>query len=315
VRFFLAAVLACAAIAHAQDYPTRPIRLLTPAAPGGTTDLLARLFGAKLSEALGQQVIVDNRASASGVVAGDITAKAPPDGYTLLLAYHQHTVNAALNATLPYHPVNDFTPITQLTTAGFLLVVNPASPPKTLQEFIDWTKHAQTPLNFGSAGLGTGGHLAGELYKQMTGVKAQHIPYKGTGPSLVDLMAGRYDFTFAGLVGAQVQVRAGKLRAIAVTTPKRLAAMPDLPAVAEALPGFEVVGWYGVIGPAGMAPNLVKRLHDELLRALALPDVRQRIAADGAEPVGSDSAAFRDFMAADLAKWAKLVKESGARLD
>jgi tripartite-type tricarboxylate transporter receptor subunit TctC len=315
VRFLLVVLCAVALTAQAQDYPTRPIRLLTPAAPGGTTDLLARLFGAKLSESLGQQVIVDNRASASGVVAGDMTAKAPPDGYTLLLAYHQHTVNAVLNPNLPYHPVNDFTPITQLTAAGFLLLVNPASPPHNLQEFIEWTKQSTTPLNFGSAGLGTGGHLAGELYKQMTGVKAQHIPYKGSGPSFIDLIGGRYEFTFAGLQGAQAQVRGGKLRAIAITTPKRLAAIPDIPAMAEALPGFEVVGWYGVIGPAGMPAPLVKRLHDELLRALALPDVRQRIAADGAEAVGSGSAEFREFMAKDLAKWAKLVKESGAKLD
>jgi tripartite-type tricarboxylate transporter receptor subunit TctC len=314
VRFLLVVLCAVALTAQAQEYPTRPIRLLTPAAPGGTTDLLARLFGAKLSESLGQQVIVDNRASASGVVAGEITAKAPPDGYTLLLAYHQHTVNAVLNPNLPYHPVNDFTPITQLTAAGFLLIVNNASPPHTLQEFIDWTKRSPTPMNFGSAGLGTG-HLAGELYKQMTGIQAQHIPYKGSGPSFIDLIGGRYDFSFAGLQGAQAQVRGGKLRAIAVTTPKRLAAMPDVPAVAEALPGFEVVGWYGVIGPAGMPAPIVKRLHDELLKALALPDVRQRIAADGAESVGSGSAEFREFMAADLAKWAKLVKESGAKLD
>ena len=315
MRFLLVVLCAVALTAQAQEYPARPIRLITPAAPGGTTDLLSRLFGAKLSEAFGQQVIVDNRASASGVIAGEIVAKAPADGYTLLLAYHQHTVNAVLNPNLPYHPVNDFTPITQLTTAGFLLLVNPASPPHTLQQFVEWTKQATTQLNFGSAGLGTGGHLAGELYKQMTGVKAQHIPYKGTGPSLIDLIAGRYDFTFAGLVGAQVQVRAGKLRAIAITTPKRIAAMPDLPAVAEGLPGFEVVGWYGVIGPAGMPAPLVKRLHDELLRALALPDVKGRIAADGGEPVGSSPEEFRAFMAADLAKWAKLVKESGAKLD
>src|SRR5262245_37208279 len=279
------ALLALGCPAQAQDYPTRPIRLITPAAPGGTTDLLARLVGAKLAEIFGQPVIVDNRASASGVIAGEITAKAPPDGYTLLLAYHQHTVNAALNPNLPYHPVNDFTPITQLTEAGFLLVINPESPPRNLREFIDWTKSYSKPLNFGSAGIGSGGHLAGELYKQMTGVKAQHIPYKGTGPSLLDLIAGRFEFTFAGLVGAQVQVRAGKLRAIAVTNPKRVAAMPDLPAVAEALPGYEVVGWYGVIGPAGMPASLVTRLHSELLRALALPEVRQRIAMDGAEPV------------------------------
>jgi tripartite-type tricarboxylate transporter receptor subunit TctC len=312
-RLLFAGVLGIALTAQAQEYPSRPIRLITPAAPGGTTDLLARLFGAKLSEAFKQQVIVDNRASASGVIAGEITAKAPPDGYTLLLAYHQHTANAALNPSLPYHPVNDFTPITQLTAAGFLLLVNPASPPRTLQEFIDWTRNLSGPLNYGSAGLGTGGHLAGELYKQMTGVKAQHIPYKGTGPALIDLIGGRYEFNFAGLQGALVQVRSGKLRALAVTTPKRLAALPDLPAVAEALPGFEVVGWYGVIGPAALPPSMVSRLRAELLKALEAPDIRSRIVDDGSEPVGSTPAEFRDFMAADLDKWARLVKQSGAK--
>src|SRR5436190_2271045 len=310
-------VLACWVIgaAHAQDYPSKPIRLITPAAQGGTTDLLARLFGAKLTEIFKQQVIVDNRASASGVIAGDMTAKAAPDGYTLLLAYHQHTINAALNPNLPYHPVNDFTPITQLTRAGLLLIVNPQSPPKTLQEFVAWTKSRSGELNYGSAGLGSGGHLAGELYKHMTGVKAQHIPYKGTGPAIVDLMAGRYDFNFAGLAGAVPQMRAGKVRGLAVTTPQRVPSLPDIPAVAEAVPGYEVIGWYGVIGPAGMPLPIVARLHDALVRVLAMPDVRERIVNDGAEPVGNAPQAFRDFMAADLDKWAKLVKESGAKLD
>ena len=310
-----ALVLAAALPAQAQDYPSRPIRLITPAAPGGTTDLLARIFGAKLAESLKQQVIVDNRASASGVIAGEITAKAPPDGYTLLLAYHQHTANAALNPSLPYHPVNDFTPITQLTAAGFLLLVNPASPPHTLQEFVAWTKSFQRPLNYGSAGLGTGGHLAGELYKQMTGIQAQHIPYKGTGPALIDLIGGRYEFNFSGLQGALVQVRSGKLRALAVTTPKRLAALAELPSVAEALPGFEVVGWYGVIGPGAMPPNIVARLHDELVKALEAPDIRSRILDDGSEPVGSSPADFRAFMSGDLDKWGRLVKQSGAKSD
>jgi tripartite-type tricarboxylate transporter receptor subunit TctC len=315
MRFLVLCFAALAGVARAQDYPNKPIRLITPAAQGGTTDLLARLFGAKLTEIFKQQVIVDNRASASGVIAGELTAKAPPDGYTLLLAYHQHTINAALNPNLPYHPVDDFTPITQLTRAGLLLVVNPASPPKNLREFVEWTKARSGELNYGSAGLGSGGHLAGELYKHMTGVKAQHIPYKGTGPALIDLMGGRYDFNFAGLAGAQVQVRAGKLRALAVTTAQRSPAMPDIPAVAEAIPGYEVVGWYGVIGPAGMPAPIVARLHDELVRVLAQPDVRERIVNDGSEPVGSEPHAFHDFMAADLAKWAKLVKESGAKLD
>jgi tripartite-type tricarboxylate transporter receptor subunit TctC len=299
--------------AMAQDYPNKPIRLITPAAQGGTTDLLARVFGAKLSEVFGQQIVVDNRASAAGVIAGQMTASAPPDGYTLLLAYHQHTVNAALNPQLPYHPVDDFTPITQLTSAGLMLVVNPKSPPQNLAEFIDWTKKFQGALNFGSAGIGSGGHLAGELYKQMTGVKAEHIPYKGAGPAMADLVAGQYHYNFSGLQGAQVQVRAGRLRGIAITTPKRVAAMPDLPAVAEALPGFEVVGWYGVIGPKNLPQPLVERLHQELVKILNQPDVNQRILADGSEPVGSSPEEFRRFMAADLVKWADVVKKSGAK--
>jgi tripartite-type tricarboxylate transporter receptor subunit TctC len=314
-RVVALAALVAAGAAYPQDYPSRPIRLMTPAAPGGTTDLLARLVGAKLGEIFGQQVIVDNRASASGVIAGEITAKAPPDGYTLLLAYHQHTINAALNPNLPYHPVNDFTPITQLTRAGLLLVVNPSSPPRTLQEFVDWTRKRSGELNYGSAGLGSGGHLAGELYKQMAGIKAEHIPYKGSGPALMDLVGGRYDYNFAGLQAAQTQVRGGKLRALAVTTPQRIPALPDLPTVAEALPGYEVVGWYGVIGPAAMPTPLVERLHDELVRVLAQRDVRERILNDGSEPVGNTPREFRDFMAADLAKWAKVVKESGAKFD
>src|SRR5437763_14472516 len=240
MRHLVCALFALVALSvHAQDYPSRPIRLITPAAPGGTTDLLARLVGAKLGEIFKQPVIVDNRASASGVIAGEITAKAPPDGYTLLLAYHQHTTNAALNPKLPYHAVNDFTPITQLTAAGLMLVVNPSTPVRSLKEFVAWTRSSQGALNYGSAGIGSGGHLAGELYKHMSGVKAEHIPYKGSGPALVDLLAGRYDYNFAGLQAAQPHVRSGRLRALAVTTPQRVAALPDMPAVAEAVPGYD----------------------------------------------------------------------------
>ncbi len=312
----LALAFAAPLPAFAQDdFPNKPIRLITPAAQGGTTDILARLFGAKLSEAFRQQVLVDNRGSASGVVGGEMVATAKPDGYTLLLAYHQHTVNAALNPKLPYHPVNSFTPITQLTSAAQLLVVNSASPPKTLEEFIAWTKNYQGSLNFGSAGIGSGGHLAGELYKQMTGTRAEHVPYKGTGPALVALLGGEYQFNFAGLQSGLTQVRAGRLRALAVTTPKRLAALPDLPAMTEQLPGFEIVGWYGVIGPAKMPEPIVMRLHDSLVKILNSPDIRERILADGSEPVGNSPEAFRQFMLADMAKWVKLVKESGAKMD
>jgi tripartite-type tricarboxylate transporter receptor subunit TctC len=315
-KAFLSLAILCCAGALAQDnYPSKPIRLITPAAPGGTTDILARVFGAKLSEVFNQQVLVDNRASASGVVAGEVVANAPPDGYTLLLAYHQHTVNAALNPKLPYHPVNSFTPITQLTSAGLMLVVNAASPPRNLKEFIAWTRNYQGALNFGSAGIGSGGHLAGELYKLMAGVKAEHVPYKGSGPALTALLGGEYQYNFAGIQAAQAQVRGGRLRALAVTSPRRIGALLDLPTMAEALPGFEVVGWYGVIGPAKMPEAIVTKLNTELVKILNNPEVRERILLDGSEPVGNSPEAFRQFMLADTAKWAKLVKESGAKMD
>src|SRR5256884_1211728 len=185
-----------------QDYPSRPIRLITPAAQGGTTDLLARVFGARLAEVFKQQVVVDNRASASGVIAGELTANAPPDGYTLLLAYHQHTINAALNPSLPYHPVNSFTPITQLTSAALMLVVNPSTPVRNLEEFVNWTKNYAGPLNYGSAGNGSGGLLSRELYKTLAGVEAEHLPEEGGGPAAVGLVVGHDAYQFDRLEGA-----------------------------------------------------------------------------------------------------------------
>jgi len=303
------AVVLAPVLAHAQsNYPNRPIRLITPAAPGGTTDILARLFGARMSETFKQQVVVDNRASASGVNAAEIVARAPADGYTLFLPFIQHTVNAALNPNLPYKVVDDFTPVSQLTAGGMMLLVPISSPAKNLKEFMEWSKGYKGALNYGSAGLGSGGHLAGELYNQMAGVKAQHIPYKGAGPAMIDLVGGQYQFGFAGMQGSQVLVRAGKLRALAVTTPKRVSVLPDLPTMAEVLPGFDVMGWYGVLGPARLPKDIVAKLHDELVRILALPDVRERILADGSEPVGSTPEVFRKYLLADAAKWAKLIK-------
>ncbi len=298
-----------------QDYPSRPIKLLVPAAPGGTTDILARLVGARLSESLKQQVVVENRASASGVIAAEMVANAAPDGYTLLLPYHQHTVNAALGAKLPYHPVTSFTAITQLTSAGLMLVVHPSTPVENLAQFVQWTRNYKGALNFGSAGIGSGGHLAGELFNQMAGIKAAHVPYKGSGPALADLVGNQYHYNFAGLQAAQTLVRAGKLRGLAITTPKRVAALPDLPAVAEALPGFEVVGWYGIVGPAKLPAPIVARLHGEIVKILHQPDMRERILADGSEPVGSTPEEFTRYLNADLVKWARVVKESGAKLD
>src|SRR6478672_10940641 len=265
----LVAIPAGAAQEDAANYPSRPVRFITPAAPGGTTDFLARLFSQKLSENLKQQFIVDNRASASGVLAAELTANAAPDGYTLFVPYHQHTINYALMPKLPYHPVNDFTPITQLTAAGLMLVVHPSSPPKNLKEFIDWTKNYKGSLNFGSAGIGSGGHLAGELYKLMTGIKAEHIPYKGTGPATTGLLSQEYQFNFMGLSSATSFVANGRLKAIAVTTLKRLKSNPDIPTMDESgLPGFEVVGWYGVFAPAKLPKPLLTKIHDEILKVV-----------------------------------------------
>ena len=308
--------LVTAGAVFAADYPDRPIRFITPAQPGGTTDILARLTGAKLTEVLKQQVIVDNRASANGVVAGEITAKAPPDGYTIFMAYHQHTINAALLPRLPYHAVNDFTSITQLTAAGVILVVHPSTPVHNFREFMAWTKSFKGALNYGSAGHGSGGHLAAELYNMMAGVKSSHIPYKGAGPALIDLAGGHYHFAFAGMLASQPFIKSGKLRAIAVTSPKRAPGLENIPTVAESgLPGFEVLGWYGVLAPAKLPKPILTRLHAEFVAIIQQPEVQQRIRSEGADPVGSEPEEFRKFMLADLAKWAKVVKESGAKAD
>jgi len=296
------------------NYPSRPVRFITPAAPGGTTDFLARLFANKLTETMKQQFIVDNRASASGVLAAELTMHAAPDGYTLFVPYHQHTINAALLSKLPYHPVNDFTPITQLTAAPLMLVVNPASPPKTFKEFMDWTKNFKGDLNFGSAGIGSGGHLAGELYKLMTGVKATHIPYKGTGPATTALLGQEYHFNFMGLSAATKLVSSGRLRGLAVTSLKRLESNPDIPTVAESgIPGFEVVGWYGIFGPPKLPKALLTRIHGELIKALKEPDIQKAIFNQGATPVGNSPEEFRKYLLADMEKWKKVVKASGAK--
>ena len=298
----------------ASSWPTRPVRVLTPAAPGGTTDILARLFSDQLSRNIKQQFIVDNRASASGVLAAELTANAAPDGQTLILGYHQHIINAALLPKLPYHAINDFTPITQLTSAALLLVIHPATPAKDFKEFLAWAKNHKGPLNFGSAGIGSGGHLAGELFKLMTGVKALHIPYKGTGPSLTALLGQEHHFTFMGLVTGSRMAAAGKLRALGITSLKRAPGLPDIPTIAEqGLPGFEVEGWYGVLGPKGMPKPLVTRIHGEFMKVLHDPEMQKALVKMGSTAVGNSPEEFRKFLIGDLDKWSKVVKASGAK--
>ncbi|HEX2825847.1 MAG TPA: tripartite tricarboxylate transporter substrate binding protein [Burkholderiales bacterium] len=322
--FRLATRIACCAIVwsaalsgpaqSAATWPERPVRVITPAAPGGTTDFLARLFSTKLSETLKEQFIVDNRASQSGVLAAELTMNAAPDGYTLFVPYHQHTINAALLPKLPYHPVNDFTPVTQLTAAGLMLVVHPDTPVKTLKDFIAWSKQQGGNLNFGSAGIGSGGHLAGELYKLMTGVQATHIPYKGTGPATTALLGKEYQFNFMGLSAATKLVSSGRLRGLAVTSTQRLKSMPDIPTVAESgIPGFEVVGWYGIMAPAKLPKPLLDRIYGEVMKALDDPGIQKAIFAQGATAVGSSPADFRKYLLADMEKWQKVVKASGAK--
>jgi len=297
----------------ADNYPTRSVRIITPAAPGGTTDFLARLLSVHLTKTWDQQAIVDNRGSASGVNGAEITMNSAPDGYTLFMAYHQHTVNAALIAKLPYHPVNDFTPISQMTEGGLLLVVNPSHPAKNAKEFMQWARTSKDPINFGSAGIGSGGHLAGELFKLMAGTQAQHIPYKGTGPAITGLLSGEYHFNFMGLTGAFGQVRAGKLRAIAVSTAKRLPTAPEVPALSEVLPGFEVVGWYGVAGPAKLSKPLVAKIHAAIVSLVKSPDFIKTMRNNGSEAVSSTPEAFRQFMLDDMKKWGDVAKRAGIK--
>ena len=295
----------------ADAYPSRAVRIVTPAHPGGTTDFLARLLAQHLTKAWGQQAIVDNRGSASGVNGAQIVQQAEPDGYTLFVPYHQHTVNAALIKKLPYHPVNDFTPITQMTQGGLLLVVNPSHPAKNAKDFVQWAKTTKDPINFGSAGIGSGGHLAGELFALTVGVKTTHIPYRGTGPAIVGLLGGEYHYNFMGLTGAFSQVRAGKLRAIAVSAPKRLESAPDVPAMSEVLPGFSVVGWYGLMGPANMPKPLLNKIHAEVASFVKSAEFNKTMTNLGSEPVTNSPEEFRQFLLADMKKWADVVKRAG----
>ena len=315
LHLLMACVAAGWTTSAAAAYPERPIRLISVGAPGGTPDILSRRIGTSLAEVFKKQIVVDNRAGGGGVIAADLAAKAPPDGYTLFMTYTQHTVNASLVPKLPYRTVDDFTPITQVTEAALILVVHPTTPVNNVREFIDWTKNYKGALNFGSAGNGSGGHLAGELYKVMTGIKAQHIPYKSSGAALIDLVANNYQYNFTGMQTAQAFLRGGRLKAVAVTSLKRVPGLPQVPTMNEILPGYEVVGWYGLLAPAGLPAPILSRLNTEIVRVVQQPAFRDQVSSEGAEGVTSTPEKFREFLRADVAKWAKVLKESGAKMD
>ncbi|MEP7182332.1 MAG: tripartite tricarboxylate transporter substrate binding protein [Betaproteobacteria bacterium] len=313
------AVTAVAAPAHAQApaYPTKPIRLVVPFPPGGATDLLARDVGQKLTEAWGQQVIVDNRPGAGGNIGTELVAKAAPDGYTLEMGtVGTHAINASLYSKLPYDHVKDFVPVILVAGVPNVLVVNPSVPANTVAELIAYAKANPGKLNFASSGSGTSIHLSGELFKVMAGVQMTHIPYKGSAPAVQDLIGGQVQLMFDNLPPSLPQIKAGKLRALAVTSATRAPALPDVPTIAEAgLPGFEASSWFGVLAPAGTPPAIIAKLNAEIAKWLATPEAKEKLSRQGANAAGGTPEDFAKHITVETAKWAKVVKESGAKVD
>ena len=311
----------CAAVcvlcaSAAENFPSRPVRMIVPYAAGGGADIVGRLIAQRLSEDWRQQVVIDNRAGASGNIGTEIAARAPADGHTLLLIGPNHTVNVSLYSKLAFDPLKDFAPVSLVTSAPYLLVVNAAVPINSVKDLIVLAKARPGKILYGSAGNGTAGHLGMELIKTMAGIDMVHIPYKGSTPVLTDLLAGQVSVAFDNVLSSASHVKAGRLRAIAVSTLKRSSAMPDVPSVAEAgLPGFEVTVWQGILAPAGTPKPIVDMLNAAIVSALKRPDMKERMAAHGAEVIGSTPQAFASFMRSDLVKWAKVVKDSSARLD
>ena len=320
-RFFSAIVgvgLALVALqASGQAWPTKPIKWVVPFAPGGTTDILARTIGEKLSIALGQPVIVENKPGAGGGLGADFVAKAAPDGYTILGGtISTNAINASLYKDLPYDPVKDFVPITLIARVPNMLVVNNDVPAKNVAELIALMKKNPGKYTFASSGNGTSQHLSGELFKGMAGVDMQHIPYKGSPPALQDVMGGAVTMTFDNITTAWPLAKGGKLRALGVTTAKRSPAAPDVPTLAEAgLVGYEIGSWQGVFAPAGTPPAIVNRLNSEIVKIINLPEVKEKLLVLGAEPVGNSSEEFTVFVKAEVGKWGEVVRKSGARVD
>jgi tripartite-type tricarboxylate transporter receptor subunit TctC len=309
--------LLAAGVAGAQSWPAKPIRWIVPFAPGGTTDILARTISDKLTIALGKPVIVENNPGAGGGVGAVQTAKAAPDGYTIMGGtISTHAINASLYKTLPYDPVKDFTPITLIARVPNLLVVNPDVPAKNVKELIALMKANPSKYTFASSGNGTSQHLSGELFKSMAGVDMQHIPYKGSPAALQDVVSGQVTMTFDNITTAWPLAKAGKLRALAVTTAKRSPIAPDVPTLAEAgLAGYEIGSWQGVFAPAGTPVDVVKRLNTEIVKIINMPDVREKLVGLGAEPVGNTPDEFAALVKGEVVKWAAVVKQSGARVD
>ena len=313
-----AALLACAPLAaFPQAYPAKPIRFVVPYPAGGPLDTVARLLGQKVSENVKQPVIVENKPGAGGNIGADFVAKSPADGYTILMgAVATHAINPSLYASIPYDPVRDFAPVTQVASTPNVLVVNPALPVANVADLVAHARANPGKLSFGSGSTGSAGHLAGELFKSLARVDMTHVPYKGAAPAMQDLIGGRIELMFDNLASSLTQMKAGRVKALAVTTRARTPLAPDLPTIAEAgLPGFDISTWFGIFAPAGTPREALERLHAEFTRALAAPDVRERMLALGAEPVGSRPEEFAAYIRAEAEKYARVIKASGAKAD
>ncbi len=312
-------VLLCAALsaiatpAAPQQYPARPIRIIVPSTPGGSVDTLARTIGPKLSERWGHQVIVDNRGGAGGVIAAELTAKAPPDGYLLMLGTVASLgTNISLYKKLPYDPVRDFAPVTLVATQNLMLVTHPSVPAKSVKELVRFAKAQSGKLSFASAGNGTGSHLSGELFKQLAGVDILHIPYKGVQPAMVDVISGQVAINFPSILTALPHVRSGRVRALAVTGTSRTRAAPELPTMQEAgIKRYESATWYGIVAPAGTPQDIVTKLSTEVAALLKQPDINERLSREGADPVGSSPQEFGRFMQREIEKWRKVIRAAG----
>ncbi|MFC4343681.1 Bug family tripartite tricarboxylate transporter substrate binding protein [Cupriavidus numazuensis] len=307
-----------AGAAHAQGgYPTKPITMIVPFSAGGTTDILARIVGLQLGKALGQPVVIDNRPGAGGNIGASLAAKAPADGYTLFMGtIGTHAINQSLYSKLPYDPVKDFAPISRVAMVPNLVVVNPKVPVNNIKELVAYVKANPDKLSYGSSGSGSSMHLSGELFNSMTGLHIQHIPYKGSAPAVNDLLGNQIGLMFDNMPSSYPHVKAGKLRAIAVTSAKRSPALPNVPTVAESgVPGYEATSWFALYATGGTPQAIVDRLNAEVVKILAMPEVKKQMADQGAEPYPEKPAQLAGFMKSETAKWAKVVKASGATVD
>ena len=315
--FVVCALLAGAAQAQADAYPSRPVRWIVPFAPSGPTDLMSRAVAEKISQRFGQPFVVDNRPGAGGNIGAEVVAKSAPDGYTLMIGHvGTHAINATLYPKIAFDPVRDFTPITLIATLPLALVVHTSVPAKNVKELIAYAKAKPGQLNFASAGNGGPTHLTGELLKTSAGIDLVHVPYKGNAAALTDLIAGRVQMMFSNMLTWMPHVRAGKLRAIGISSEKRTPQAPELPTVAESgVPGFAAVPWYGVLGPAGLPKAMVSKLNAEISRAIALPDMQERFVAQGIDLQSSTPEQFGALIRTELVKWRKVVRDAGAKVD